>query len=137
MQGGEGGIRTRERGFCPVNRLAGGPNQPLWHLPRVFNSAYSLIIGGGRGIRTPGGREPTVVFKTTALVRSAIPPGRKGTLRSRRQPFQARRLYHICLGDATFGHFQSSVLYFLKSVTIYFNSLFIAISQRNYLHRIS
>jgi hypothetical protein len=30
---GEGGIRTRGRGFCPDNRLAGGPNQPLWHLP--------------------------------------------------------------------------------------------------------
>ena len=31
--------------------------------------------GGGRGIRTPGGREPTAVFKTAALVHSAIPPG--------------------------------------------------------------
>lgn len=30
--------------------------------------------GGGRGIRTPGGVTPTVVFKTTAFNRSAIPP---------------------------------------------------------------
>ena len=44
------------------------------------------ILGGGRGIRTPGGREPTVVFKTTALVRSAIPPGRKGTYLSGGNP---------------------------------------------------
>jgi hypothetical protein len=35
-RGGEGGIRTRERGFGPVNRLAGGPNQPLWHLPNYL-----------------------------------------------------------------------------------------------------
>ena len=32
--------------------------------------------GGGRGIRTPGGRMPTAVFKTAALDRSAIPPKR-------------------------------------------------------------
>ena len=30
--------------------------------------------GGGRGIRTPGDITATVVFKTTALSRSAIPP---------------------------------------------------------------
>ena len=110
-RGGEGGIRTRERGFGPVNRLAGGPNQPLWHLPRLFNSTRMQISGGGRGIRTPGGREPTVVFKTTALVRSAIPPGGKSPLCCWWQPFQARRLYHIYLCDATFGGFNPSVLY--------------------------
>ena len=31
--------------------------------------------GGGRGIRTPGDITATVVFKTTAFVLSAIPPG--------------------------------------------------------------
>ena len=30
--------------------------------------------GGERGIRTPGGRKPTTVFKTAALNRSAISP---------------------------------------------------------------
>ncbi len=36
-----------------------------------------MYSGGGRGIRTPGGCEPTAVFKTAALSRSAIPPGFK------------------------------------------------------------
>ena len=31
-------------------------------------------IGGGRGIRTPGTRERTTVFKTAAFDHSAIPP---------------------------------------------------------------
>ena len=35
---------------------------------------YTLEFGGGRGIRTPGTLPGTVVFKTTALNRSAIPP---------------------------------------------------------------
>ena len=30
--GGEGGIRTLEAGLHPLNRLAGGPFQPLKHL---------------------------------------------------------------------------------------------------------
>ena len=30
--------------------------------------------GGGRGIRTPGGCNTSMVFKTIAIVRSAIPP---------------------------------------------------------------
>ena len=33
------------------------------------------VPGGGRGIRTPGDITATVVFKTTAFVLSAIPPG--------------------------------------------------------------
>ena len=33
QKGGETGIRTLERLFNTVNRLAGGPNRPLWHLP--------------------------------------------------------------------------------------------------------
>ena len=33
--GGEAGIRTLEGAFWPLNRLAGGPDRPLWHLPRV------------------------------------------------------------------------------------------------------
>jgi hypothetical protein len=32
---------------------------------------------GGRGIRTPGPRERTTVFKTAAFDHSAIPPGAK------------------------------------------------------------
>ncbi len=33
QKGGETGIRTLERLFNTVNRLAGGPIRPLWHLP--------------------------------------------------------------------------------------------------------
>ena len=35
-----------------------------------------LKVGGGRGIRTPGTLPGTVVFKTTAIDHSAIPPRR-------------------------------------------------------------
>ncbi len=34
----------------------------------------SCLFSGGRGIRTPGPRKGTPVFKTGAFVRSAIPP---------------------------------------------------------------
>jgi DNA invertase Pin-like site-specific DNA recombinase len=32
---GEGGIRTHGRGLSPYTHLAGEPNRPLWHLPRL------------------------------------------------------------------------------------------------------
>jgi hypothetical protein len=57
-------------GFKTDNRLAGGPNQPLWHLPEF----YWCCSGGGRGIRTPGDLAASTVFKTVAIVHSAIPP---------------------------------------------------------------
>jgi hypothetical protein len=40
--------------------------------------------GGGRGIRTPGAREGTAVFKTAAIGHSAIPPSRNAPRASRR-----------------------------------------------------
>lgn len=51
-----------------VNRLAGDPIRPLWHLPRC------ALVGGEGGIRTPGAQHPTV-FKTAALNHSATSPG--------------------------------------------------------------
>lgn len=36
-----------------------------------------LKNGGGRGIRTPGRREPSTVFKTVALNHSTSPPARQ------------------------------------------------------------
>jgi hypothetical protein len=36
-----------------------------------------FLIGGGKGIRTPGPVTRTTVFKTAAFDRSAIPPGAK------------------------------------------------------------
>ena len=35
------------------------------------------VVGGGRGIRTPGPLARTTVFKTAAFDHSAIPPGAK------------------------------------------------------------
>ena len=34
----------------------------------------SELLSGGRGIRTPGDREASTVFKTAAFDHSAIPP---------------------------------------------------------------
>jgi hypothetical protein len=42
----------------------------------------AVQVGGGGGIRTHGRREPSVVFKTTALNHSATPPRLKHTQRS-------------------------------------------------------
>lgn len=52
--------------FYPDNRLAGGPDRPLRHLP--------TILAEGEGFEPPVRFDPTVVFKTTAIVHSAIPP---------------------------------------------------------------
>ena len=51
-----------------VERPLAQPGPPL-------NGVFGLAEqGGGRGIRTPGTREGPTVFKTDAIVRSAIPP---------------------------------------------------------------
>jgi hypothetical protein len=39
-----------------------------------FHNVLVNFNGGGRGIRTPGTVSRTVVFKTTAIDHSAIPP---------------------------------------------------------------
>jgi hypothetical protein len=46
---------------------------PVHETPQLTLSFW-LIIGGGRGIRTPGTVAGSVVFKTTAIDHSAIPP---------------------------------------------------------------
>jgi hypothetical protein len=61
------------------------------------------VGGGGGGIRTPGGRQPSTVFKTAAFDRSATPPGRgrdsgagailKEVSARRITPTRARRLF--------------------------------------------
>lgn len=51
-----------------------------WYLACCSKRAHEVrgpcgaTHGGGRGIRTPGRREPPAVFKTAAISRSAIPP---------------------------------------------------------------
>ena len=56
---GEGGIRTRGRGYSPDNRLAGDPIRPLWHLPNipVVNSARPGQAEG-EGFEPPVGLRP-------------------------------------------------------------------------------
>lgn len=67
--------------FYPDNRLAGGPDRPLRHLP--------TILAEGEGFEPPVRFDPTVVFKTTAIVHSAIPP--------RFLIFASARVYHAHL----------------------------------------
>lgn len=66
---GEMGIRTPGR-VNPGTHLAGEPNQPLWHLPNLLK-----LRAEGVGFEPTVGC-PTLVFKTSALGRSAIPPSR-------------------------------------------------------------
>ena len=54
------------------NRLAGGPNRPLWHLPIFIEIVIQQTEG--EGFEPPVTRSATMVFKTTAIVHSAIPP---------------------------------------------------------------
>jgi hypothetical protein len=54
---GRAGFEPAVEALNPDNHLAGGPIQPLWHLP--LSCYQSSSISGGRGIRTPGGRSHT------------------------------------------------------------------------------
>ena len=57
------------------------------------------MCGGGRGIRTPGTREGPTVFKTVAIVRSAIPPPTKlhaGNVFEVWRPLMERARGHDC-----------------------------------------
>ena len=73
------GLKAGRKGFEPlngfytVNRLAGGPNRPLWHLP-IF-PAFELLKTKAEeeGFEPPLACASTV-FKTVAFVHSAIPP---------------------------------------------------------------
>src|SRR5690606_33072745 len=68
--GQDSNLRT---GFQPVNRLAGGPNRPLWHLPVCCCSA-SNALAEREGFEPPVRQSPTAVFKTAAFNHSAIAP---------------------------------------------------------------
>ncbi len=59
--------------FYSGNRLAGGPNRPLWHLPISFVKVFSAEEVGFE----PTLGFPKPVFKTGAFNRSAIPPQSK------------------------------------------------------------
>lgn len=69
--------RTRPRGSVSAVAVASEgpvPGNPGLKPYDRFLSREALQIGGGGGIRTHGRREPSVVFKTTALNHSATPP---------------------------------------------------------------
>ena len=53
-------------------------NLRLPELCSKIGNPESQVVGGGRGIRTLGDPEATTVFKTVAIVHSAIPPRRGG-----------------------------------------------------------
>ena len=88
MAGREGIEPSRD--IAASTHLAGGRTRPDYATSPhyIFIQALQIDIalliktillkdsfyGGGRGIRTPGDITATVVFKTTAFVRSAIPP---------------------------------------------------------------
>lgn len=59
--------------YNTVNRLAGGPNRPLWHLP-ILDVVVPICKAEREGFEPPEGTRPSVVFKTTALNHSAIAP---------------------------------------------------------------
>ena len=89
MVSGEGGIRTRGRGFCPDNRLAGGPNQPLWHLP---------CEAEGEGFEPPVGFNTHSCFQDSRLSPLGHPSMTGGI------PSQVERFYHRRGSGATVGH---------------------------------
>ena len=60
----------------------GPPRRPTLPPSRSQIGDFPRDPGGGRGIRTPGTLPGTVVFKTTAIDHSAIPPRRKTRLNS-------------------------------------------------------
>lgn len=51
----------------------------FWGFSRTRENDHGQVNGGGRGIRTPGTRKGTTVFKTAGFNRSPIPP-RAGAL---------------------------------------------------------
>ena len=63
---------TRASTRKPVARAASGLAVARAQL--LIQRADQGFCGGERGIRTPGDREATTVFKTDAIVRSAISP---------------------------------------------------------------
>ena len=66
-----------------------------------YNLSRCSFHGGGGGIRTPGGRKPTAVFKTAAIDHSATPPGlldpagRAGGTRTPNRRFWRPLLYQL------------------------------------------
>src|SRR5687768_11725377 len=73
LSGGDG---HRQNDRPSADRADGKPLEECWPSHHCSNDQN----GGGRGIRTPGELSPTLVFKTSALNRSAIPP-KSGVLR--------------------------------------------------------
>ena len=64
----------------PLSRRPHSSSLAPPQVPPPATTPWPVVCSGGRGIRTPGGK-PTTVFKTAAIVRSAIPPWPKFILR--------------------------------------------------------
>src|SRR5689334_15950742 len=81
--GGKGGIRTLEGDLSLLNRLAGGPVRPLWHLP---------IETERRGRDSNPRSFRSAVFKTAAIDRSATSPCVRRSIASRLATVEAVRI---------------------------------------------
>jgi hypothetical protein len=82
-----GGRDLNPRPSFPGTHLAGGRTRPGYATSPLIASQF---LAEGEGFEPPVGC-PTVVFKTTALVHSAIPPG---FVAKRRSPSKRPEFYH-------------------------------------------
>jgi hypothetical protein len=81
LDGTYNGSRALFTTACTIQGTASTKGAILWPPLCTLPS----MIGGGRGIRTPGDLSATTVFKTVAIVHSAIPPVVKILSRPRRE----------------------------------------------------
>ena len=97
--GSEGFVRLRQ-GYGGISSCQPTPSRRSSR----WNSTRAKADGGGRGIRTPGTLPGTVVFKTTAIDHSAIPPAfARGSTASelrRDKPAFASVHHRACFGVA-------------------------------------
>jgi hypothetical protein len=100
---GHSGIRAESRCAACVLRCFGAQGAARWPGALALRRMTERF-GGGRGIRTPGTVSGSVVFKTTAIDHSAIPPRRNPVpdcqrlAAPRTQPTLYRRLSPIHAG---------------------------------------
>jgi hypothetical protein len=104
---GHSGIRAESRCAACVLRCFGAQGAARWPGALALRRMTERF-GGGRGIRTPGTVSGSVVFKTTAIDHSAIPPRRNCAWRvlseSARQPPTCHRKCHDRDDAGRLGH---------------------------------
>gem|GEM_PF-5933949 len=106
------GVMANARGFAADNRIrvfvaAARPDVSFADQIGAFlhNEGFQPLLdryesGGGSGIRTHGGLASTLVFKTSALNHSAIPPEPRRVPASQRRRKRAKRPFPLLLSLA-------------------------------------